>query len=162
MSRPRLGDLLAACAVAAPAAAAVAAPAPAEEPALVQSCTTTTLPLEAIAAGARSEVSCTWVPADAATRMVRSGYIAVHYDGSSGSGAQLAVGGSCSGGISFAPSDPWDDRISSTGHRVCGTIKHYTNRDYTGGPQVTEGGLGVVLNLGAWVSNQVSSVVYAA
>lgn len=169
MSHRLLPPALAALALA-PAALAAPSPSvadqPAPEPELVESCTTTTLTDAQIAAGERNEISCSWVDEtqlrSQLSRMSRSGPIAIHHDGSSGGGAYLNVFGSCAGGLSFSYSDPWNDRISSTSHYTCGTIKHFANADYTLGPETSQGSYGLTWELSGYTNNQVSSIAYAS
>jgi hypothetical protein len=161
---PALAALaLAPAALAAPAPSVADEPVP-PEPELVESCTTTTLTDAEIAAGERNEITCTWVDQtqmrSQMSRLSRSGPIAIHHSGSSGGGSYLNVFGSCVGGISFPNGDPWNDRISSTTHYTCGTIKHFANVDYTLGPETSNGSYGLTWDLSAYTDDQVSSIAY--
>jgi hypothetical protein len=162
--------------------AAVMAPgAPtAATPAHEQHCATRQLMLEQLRAGARSQVRCfptfreamasldVRVPTDAtlaeqqAVAMQSSSILAVHHDGANGSGDSFSVGGtSCDGGgISLAAGDPWNDRISSTRHRLCTKVKHWVDAGYTGSSQLTEGSDGTLMNLNGTLSNAVTSIRY--
>lgn len=135
-------------------------------------CATEGLTRAEIAAGATSEVRCfatfeqSLDSVGLSTRSVRSGdgLVGIHYDGASGSGSPLAVAGtSCDGGgTHFEPTDWWNNRISSTRHKLCSKVKHLTEDDYTGNTYTTEGGDGVVRNLNATLDNAASSIVYLA
>ncbi|MBI2703899.1 MAG: hypothetical protein HYX32_01210 [Actinobacteria bacterium] len=90
-----------------------------------------------------------------------SGWVAVHYDPYGGSAQGLYVlGTTCEGGgISFNAGDYWNDKISSTRHQSCGTIKHWDANNYTGPAEITTGGSGNLSNLGP-MSDRVSSIRY--
>jgi hypothetical protein len=159
-----LTRVAAACALA-PVAVAVhpAAPVAAEKPALVMSCTTSTLPIEEVQAGATSEILCEWAePGEFVGAMLSSVTVAVHYESTDGVGPALSVFGECGGSISFGAGDPWNNTIASTRHHACGNIKHFDNTNLTGDSKLTTGLLGILWpNLGT-MQNRTSSVGYGA
>jgi hypothetical protein len=83
--------------------------------------------------------------------------LAVHYDGSSGSGSTLTVNGvACSGGYINLDSW-WRNKISST-YSNCGTTRHYDGLDKTGLAEITSYGL---TNLSLFMNNRTESVQYS-
>jgi hypothetical protein len=156
---------------------AEAAPTPVEKP----HCSTRALTAAQIDRGERSTVACfptfvesmaalgVTVPANATPRDLRiqsvaalSGVLAIHYDGFSASGSSLSVGGTdCGGGgISLPAGDSWNDRISSTKHQLCGRVKHWTDANYSGTSQLTEGGFNVARDMNSSLHDNVTSIRY--
>ena len=90
-----------------------------------------------------------------------TGLVAIHYDGNGATGSSLSVIGTVcdGGGISFSAGDWWNDRISSTRHQACSTIKHWVNSDFSGTAEVTQQPSGWWQTLNA-TNNQVSSIKY--
>jgi hypothetical protein len=86
-----------------------------------------------------------------------------HYD-YVGGGASFTVSGPATGcdgsGISFAAGDPWNDRISSTRHYLCGKVKHWTDGGFGGNLDITVGLLNQLLGLGGLLDNQATSMRY--
>ncbi len=159
-----LTRVAAACALA-PVAVAVhpAAPTAAKEPALVMSCTTSTLPIEEVQAGATSEVWCEWAePGEFVGAMLSSVTVAVHYDNTDGFGSALTVTGECGGSIAFGAGDPWNNTIASTRHHACGNIKHFDNANLTGDNKLTTGPFGILWASLGTMQNRTSSVGYGA
>lgn len=159
---PALARIAAACALT-PAVAVTHAPAPAsaQEPASVLSCTTYTLPIEEVQEGATSEVTCEWVePGEWVAAMLASTTVATHYDNLNGISPTLTVTGSCGESLSLA-GDSWDNQISSTRHRACGTIKHFDGSALNGDSYVTTGGPGVLWGDLDDLHNRSSSIGYA-
>lgn len=162
MSRPTLARVAAACAATLPAALVAQAPAPAgaDEPLLVESCTTEALPVEDVQEGATSVIDCEWVePGDMALRLMANNLIGTHYTLASGSGSYLNVFGSCGESISFGSSDPWNNEISSTRHRTCAGIKHFDYANLGGDSEANSLSPGVLVNL-TYMNNRTSSVAY--
>lgn len=157
----------------------VAAP-PADAATSGRHCATVALTVDQLRAGARSAVRCHDTFAEAVAELgvdapagaplavqrqaaLASGSVlAVHFEHANGGGASLSVGGSAcdGGGVSLSSSDWWNDRISSTGHRVCTQVKHWTGAGYTGSVQFTEGSYGVVRNMDGTLNDAVSSMRY--
>ncbi|HYI60499.1 MAG TPA: hypothetical protein VEW93_01690 [Acidimicrobiales bacterium] len=163
LTRPVLARIAAACTLT-PVAVVAQSPsaAVAQEPALVLSCTTSTLSYEEVEAGVTSDVACEWVePGEWAGSMLRSTTVATHYDGGGGVTPALTVTGNCNESISFSAGDPWNNAISSTRHRACGVIKHFDEAGMGGDNLVTTGGWGIVWDLPG-MSNRSSSVGYAS
>lgn len=142
-------------------------------------CVTTALPVAAIEAGATSDIECystleeAFASADAsagagasraaggdtAATSQASYLLAIHFDAGVSGYDLLVYGEACDGrGISLA-GDWWNDRISTTQHRYCGTVKHIDHGDYTGDYEITSGGFGSIHFLGP-LNNRVSSVRY--
>lgn len=167
----------AALSASAPVAASTApAPSGQEDPGATY-CATTMLSAEQIDAGVRSTIVC-FDSLDESLRSVgldpgtvtrsasgvpqaalnAGGLVAVHYDNVNGQGLYLNINGSgCNGGgVSFAPWEFWNDRIRSTAHRGCSTIKHWAEPQYQGDMVATTGG---VTNLGS-LAGRVTSVRY--
>lgn len=140
-------------------------------------CVTTALTPEQLAAGGKPTVTCYPTLADAlsstgievdpyASRQelldaaaLSSTILAIHYDGSNGTGGSLSVNGTAcnGGGISFTGSlAGWDNRVSSTRHYLCGTIKHWDASNYAGDQETTSGGLANLSSL----SNRSTSISY--
>lgn len=162
MPRPNLTRFAAACTAIVPATVVVQAPAPAgaDDPLLIEVCTTETIPVEDVQEGATVEIFCDWVdPGELAGRLLSSTHVATHYDGTSGNGSFLEVSGNCGESISFDSADPWNNVISSTRHFACGTIKHFTGANLNGTQENTTGSSGMLKNLTV-IGNQVSSVGY--
>jgi hypothetical protein len=90
-----------------------------------------------------------------------SGLVAIHYDAANGTGSYLAVLGTVcdGGGISIAPGDPWNDKISSTRHQTCNTIKHFEHPDFSGATETTKRPSGEYQTL-TTLNNIVSGVKY--
>lgn len=154
-----------ACALA-PVAVVVQASSPAvadESPALVMSCTTSTLPIEEVQKGATSDVWCEWVePGEWAGSMLRATTVATHYDNVDGIGPALTVTGQCGQSISFGAGDPWNNTIGSTRHHVCGNIKHFDNANLTGDSLLTTGLFNFLWGSLGTMQNRTSSVGYGA
>lgn len=72
-------------------------------------------------------------PATATRELLRSSsLLGVHFEHSGLRGRSSTVWGTgCTGG-GFNVSSWWNDRISSTAHGLCGTIKHYEHFNYQG------------------------------
>ncbi len=162
MPRPALTHMAAACAAAVPAIIVVQAPAPAgaDDPLLVESCTAETLPIEDVQEGATVEISCEWVdPGEFAGRLLSSTVLATHYSGASAGGSFLNVSGNCGESIAFDSADPWNNVISSTRHRACGTIKHFANATLSGTYEETQGPANALFNL-TTLDDMTSSIGY--
>lgn len=162
-----------------PAASAAAAVEPPAPDAPRNHCVTSELTPQQLASGQRSSLSCFATFSEAlASRGVRVGadvqpaglsvdvilsvtsLAAIHYEGSGASGASLQVYGDCNGGgISLDPS--WDNKISSTRHGACSTVKHFDTTAYSGAQENTAGGYGAVFTL-TTLNDQVGSVKYFA
>jgi len=161
-----------------PMGAVVAAdPAPPEVP--KNHCVTSELTPEQLASGQRSTLTCFTTFAEAlASRGIHVGeevqpaglstevilsvstLAAVHFDGNNGGGASLLVYGDCTGGgISLDSS--WDNRISSTRHAACGTIKHFDSTSYSGTQENTRGLYGNTFDL-TTLNDRVGSAKYFA
>jgi uncharacterized protein affecting Mg2+/Co2+ transport len=129
----------------------------------IQHCVTAALTDAQVAAGQTSKVTCVDVPVGTPLRR-SSMVIARHYDLTNATGAVLDVTGTtCTGAqVSFLSTDPWNNRITSTEHTVCGYAKHWSNSNYTGSNELTGNGTGgYVQNLGATLNNATSSIDYA-
>lgn len=153
---------LAVAALAPLAALGPSVPAVADDEDPVLHCWTIALTPEEMDEGATSEIWCDDEELDLeswAGAPLRSTLLATHYTGGSGTGMALNVLGTCNSGVSFGPSDPWNNVISSTRHRACGNIKHYDNDDYTGDNELTQGGPGALVNL-TTMDDRTSSVEY--
>lgn len=100
-------------------------------------------------------------PAAMAPASWPSDALAAHYDGMSGTGSYIVVtGGDCNGGgLNLSPE--WNDRIRSTRHLRCGTIKHWRDWGMQGPAETTSAGYGVVRNL-TTMDRQVTSIQYYA
>jgi hypothetical protein len=144
-------------------------------------CSTTELTPEQMAAGVTSQITC-YGTLDASLRAVgidapkgttvdnlmstegasASGVAAVHYKTTNGSGEYLSVAGSgCDGGgLSFEAGDSWNDTIMATRHRLCSQVKHYSDADYTGNTQTTNGANGTLVLMNGQLTRQVSSIKY--
>lgn len=129
-----------------------------------EECHTWALTAEEIDAGETSEITCEWAVEGAVATMATSDEykLATHYSGPSGFGTMLSVyGTNCNGGgVSFGAGDPWDDRIVSTRHYLCGTIKHFEHSDYSGIEETTTGTWGSVHNLGQDLYQETSAIEY--
>jgi hypothetical protein len=143
-------------------------------------CSTRQLTPEEMAAGVTSEIECyptlegslaavgVAVPEDTTMSQVLSGeaasgsIAAIHYKSSLGSGDYLSVQGDrCDGGgLNFAAGESWNDAIVSTRHRLCSQVKHYTDADYSGNIQSTNGQSGMLLQLNSLLARQVSAIRY--
>ena len=90
-----------------------------------------------------------------------SGLVAVHYKMSNGTGQYLAIAGTnCNGGgVSFNGGDPWNDVITATRHQGCSQVKHWSDANFSGSEETTNGGSGSIVALRA-VAGQVSSIKY--
>jgi len=159
------------------ASTAAADTAPSEVP--KNHCTTTELTAAQLAAGQRSTITCYETFSEAlASRGIHVGVdvqpvglsadvmlsvsslAAIHFDLNNGSGGSLTVYGDCSGGgISLDPS--WDNRISSTRHGACGTVKHFDSTAYTGAQENTRGPYGGTYDL-TTLNDNVGSAKYFA
>lgn len=158
MNRPALSRALAAC-TALPLVAVAPTPAGADDPELIEVCTTYTLSAEEVADGQVSEVTCEWVDPDAEEEMALfAPVVARHYDSTGASGAHLQVTGSCGQQVVLTSSQ-WNNRISSTRHYACGTVKHYTGI-MAGSVQMTQGPSGWWENMNGTLNNNVSSLAY--
>ncbi len=91
-----------------------------------------------------------------------SGVAAVHYKTTNGSGEYLSVAGDgCDGGgLSFAAGDSWNDTIMATRHRLCSQVKHFSDADYGGNVQTTNGINGTLNMMNGSLTRQVSSIKY--
>lgn len=130
------------------------------DPELVERCFTEALTAEEVEDGVVSDIDCYEVPADAP--LARGAmYLAVQYDISSSTGADLWVtGSSCTGAsINFGTGHAWDNRISAMELLACGNAKHYTGANLTGNSQL-KSGLTYHTFTGAW-NNVTSSIEYA-
>ncbi len=150
------------------------APSPAPSPGAGH-CVTTLLTPRQMARGATSELRCyprfdqamasvgVRVPRSATPADVAGGgastLVAIHYDGTNGSGDSLSISGTDCNGGGISLSGGWNNAISSTAHQLCGQIKHFANTDYSGATSLTEGGWGAVRNVGS-LSNDVGSIRY--
>ena len=143
-------------------------------------CSTHELTPEQLAAGETSEITCYTSLSDSlravgvdapkgagvdslvGTQVAASGIAAVHYKASGGTGEYLSVAGDgCDGGgISFSAGESWNDAIASTRHRLCSQVKHYSDNDYTGSIQTTNGGNGALVPMNSALSRQVSAIRY--
>jgi len=147
-------------------------------------CSTTELTPEQMAAGETSQITCYGtlsaslqaVGIDApkgvtvanvmatatTTASAASGVAAVHYKSTNGTGEYLSVAGDgCDGGgLSFQAGDPWNDTIMATRHRLCSQVKHYSDADYSGNIQTTNGINGTLVLMNAQLTRQVSSIKY--
>lgn len=163
-------------------AASGPATATASEPEETIHCSTRLLTPAEVEAGVKSQITCSTSISDALAAqglavdpasspdslgdgpvgtLDSSGLVAIHYDGAYASGSSLSVVGSVcdGGGISFSSGDWWNDRISSTRHQACSTIKHWEHANYTGTAEITQNGSGYYSNLGS-TNNVVSSIRY--
>jgi hypothetical protein len=143
-------------------------------------CSTRLLNPEEMQAGAHSIVTCYSTltaslqavgvdlpPAQAATVLAQtsgdvSGLVAVHYKMNSGAGEYLAIAGTtCNGGgVSFNAGDAWNDVITATRHQACSQVKHWSDANYSGAEETTNGGSGSIAALRTAVAGQVSSIKY--
>lgn len=91
-----------------------------------------------------------------------SGLVAIHYKMNNGIGQYLAIAGTtCNGGgISFNAGDPWNDVITSTRHQSCSQVKHWSDANFSGAEETTNGGSGTIVTLRSVVAGQVSSIKY--
>lgn len=98
----------------------------------------------------------------AAESVSASGVAAVHYKSTNGAGEYLSVAGDgCDGGgLSFTAGDNWNDTIMATRHRLCSQVKHYSDADYRGEVQTTNGGNGALNMMNGSLTRQVSSIKY--
>ncbi|WP_208028727.1 hypothetical protein [Rhabdothermincola sediminis] len=100
-------------------------------------------------------------PATMAAESWPSNALAAHYDGVGGGGSYVVVvGNDCNGGGLNLPSD-WNDRIRSTRHLRCGTIKHWRDWGYQGPSETTGGSYGTIRSL-TTLDQQVTSIQYYA
>ena len=163
------------------AGAAPLSSAPSAEPSASQPyCSTQELTPEQMAAGETSQITC-YSSLDASLRAVgiaaptgatadsmmtagtsASGVAAVHYKNSNGTGEYLSVAGDgCDGGgLSFTAGDNWNDAILATRHRLCSQVKHYSDADYSGNIQTTNGPNGMLVQMNSALARQVSSIRY--
>lgn len=144
-------------------------------------CSTVELTPEQIAAGQTSEITCygtleaslravgvdapagvTLASAMAADGTTASSVAAIHYKTTNGTGEYLSVAGDgCDGGgLSFQAGDSWNDAIMSTRHRLCSQVKHYSEADYTGNVQTTNGASGTLVMMNSQLTRQVSAIKY--
>ena len=116
----------------------------------------------ALASVGVTDVPAGTTPANLRTDLDGSGLVAIHYSMGSGGGSSLTIAGSTcdGGGITLPPGDSWSDLIRSTRHQACSTIKHWTNSDYTGTEQTTNGGSTSLLNLNGSLAGHVESIKY--
>lgn len=163
-------------------AVAGAAPAPPATSATSQAyCSTQELTPEQMAAGEISHVTCFGTLSESlqavgieaprgagaesllsANVITTTGVAAVHYKSTNGSGEYLSVAGDgCDGGgLSFAAGDSWNDAILSTRHRLCSQVKHFSDADYSGNIQTTNGINGTLVQMNSQLARQVSSIKY--
>jgi hypothetical protein len=100
-------------------------------------------------------------PAAMAAESWPSNALAAHYEGLGGGGSyNVVVGNDCNGGGVNLSSD-WNDRIRSTRHLRCGTIKHWRDWGLQGPSETTSGSYGTVRNL-TTLDQQVTSIQYYA
>ncbi|MGZ4681039.1 MAG: hypothetical protein ACXWCM_14425 [Acidimicrobiales bacterium] len=173
--------LAAAIPLMAPAVAGAAPLPPATSATSQPYCSTQELTPEQMAAGEISHVTCFGTlseslqavgidaPKGATTQSLLSenvvtatGVAAVHYKSANGTGEYLSVAGDgCDGGgLSFAAGDSWNDTILSTRHRLCSQVKHYSDADYGGNVQTTDGSNGTLVQMNSQLARQVSSIKY--
>ena len=158
---------------------ATASPA-AGTPLAAKHCSTRLLSAQEMASGARSRITCfdsfagalravgvnggspTVTPESFMANLDGTGLVAIHYSLAGGGGSSLSIAGSTcdGGGISLPPGDPWADTVRSTRHQACSKIKHWTNSDYTGTEQTTNGGSYSVQNLNGSLAGHVESIKY--
>ncbi|WP_334141621.1 hypothetical protein [Rhabdothermincola sp.] len=100
-------------------------------------------------------------PAAMAAESWPSNALAAHYEGLGGSGSYIVVvGNDCTGGgLNLSPD--WNDRIRSTRHLRCGTIKHWRDWGLQGPAETTSGSYGTIRNL-TTLDQQVTSIQYYA
>ena len=72
----------------------------------------------------------------------------------------MAGDGCDGGGLSFSAGDNWNDTILATRHRLCSQVKHYSDADYRGEVQTTNGGNGTLNMMNGSLTRQVSSIKY--
>jgi hypothetical protein len=169
-------------AAAALGAIAVTVPTARAEPPPAAHCVTQTLPTEQIRRGGTSPTECfstfdealasigvaperrrSVTPASAGIALAASGIVAVHYEHTGAAGETLTVFGECNGsGINMGPGDPWNDRISSTRHQLCGTVKHFADWGATGDYYITTGVWGAIRNMNGLLNDRSSSIFYFA
>ncbi|MEJ5255944.1 MAG: hypothetical protein WHS89_11380 [Acidimicrobiales bacterium] len=90
-----------------------------------------------------------------------SNALAAHYEDGSGSGVYIVVvGDDCNGGGLNLSSD-WNDRIYSTRHLRCGTVKHWRDWGMQGPSETTSGSYGTLRPL-ITLGGQVTSIQYYA
>jgi hypothetical protein len=178
-----LAALAAAIPLMAPAMAGAATPASAPSASSVTSepyCSTQELTPDQMAAGEISRITCfstlaaslqavgiaapkgASVESLMASATATSGVAAIHYKSLNGTGEYLSVAGDgCDGGgLSFAAGDNWNDAILSTRHRLCSQVKHYSEADYGGNIQTTNGANGMLVPMNSSLARQVSAIRY--
>jgi hypothetical protein len=97
---------------------------------------------------------------DASGIQAQSFVLGTHYDGYDGSGVSItAVGPDCRDRVVNLVGDfaHMNNRISSTRHGACPRIKHFTDFEMQGTPELSSGGPGTLYNLGG-LNNQTSSL----
>lgn len=89
--------------------------------------------------------------------LATSQVLGIHYEHSNLSGSSLTIRGtSCVGG-GLNLSSSWNDRISSTFHGLCGTIKHYEHIHYGGAVLTT---YAPWMNMTSAMNDETSSIKY--
>lgn len=88
--------------------------------------------------------------------------LAQHWNDLSQTGSSITVNGTtCDGsGIQFGFGHAWNNRIRSTVHLRCYTIKHYPGDSYDGNWQTTEGNYGNPRTMNTSLDRETSSIMY--